>query len=98
MKDQEIAHTYKKIRDDYRYDDSIFSEEGEKSATLKWIIDNKLTEPERIIIILYVDCHSYRKLADTLTLSHQTCAKEVRRIRKKIIDEYNKIQTYGREM
>ena len=49
MKDQEIAHTYKKIREDYRYDDSIFSEEGDKSATLKWIIDNKLTEPERII-------------------------------------------------
>lgn len=91
MKDKEVARDYKTIREDYRFDSSIFSEEPDRTARLKWIIDNRLTDVERIIILLYIDCHSYRKLGEKLTLSHQTCAKEVRRIRAKIIDEYNKL-------
>ena len=88
MKDKEIARDYKSIREDYRWDGSIFSQEPEKIARVKWIIDNRLTEVERILILLYVDCQSYRKLGQRLGLSHQTCAKEVRRIREKILDEY----------
>ena len=92
MKDKEIARDYKSIREDYRWDGSIFSQEPEKIARVKWIIDNRLTEVERILILLYVDCQSYRKLGKRLGLSHQTCAKEVRRIRGKILDEYAKLQ------
>ena len=92
MKETEVARDYKTIREDYRFDADIFSLEPEKTARLKWIIDNRLTEVERIIILLYVDCQSYRKLAKKLTLSHQTCAKEVRRIKAKILDEYNKLE------
>lgn len=91
MKEEELARDYKTIREDYRYDDSIFSEEQERVARLKWIIDNRLTEVERIIILLYTECQSYRKLGEKLTLSHQTCAKEVRRIKAKILEEYNKL-------
>lgn len=90
MKDNEVARDYKTIREDYRFDGSIFSAEPDKTARLKWIIDHRLTDVERIIILLYVDCQSYRKLAKKLTLSHQTCAKEVRRIKKKILEEYHK--------
>lgn len=92
MKDKEVARDYKTLRDDYRFDPSIFSEEPEKTARIKWIIDNKLTEVERILILLYVDCQSYRKLAQRLTLSHQTLAKEIRRIKAKILDEYQKLK------
>lgn len=92
MKDKEIARDYKSIREDYRWDGSIFSQEPEKIARVKWIIDNRLTEVERILILLYVDCQSYRKLGKRLGLSHQTCAKEVRRIRTKILDEYSKLE------
>ena len=88
-----MARDYKSIREDYRFDGSIFSAEPEKVARLKWIIDHRLTDVERIIILLYVDCQSYRKLAKKLTLSHQTCAKEVRRIKKKILEEYHKLET-----
>ena len=91
MKDKEVARDYKTIREDYRYNDDIFSQEPERTARVKWIIDNKLTDVERILILLYVDLQSYRKLAKKLTISHQTCAKEVRRIRAKILDEYNKL-------
>lgn len=93
MKDKEIARDYKSIREDYRWDGSIFSQEPEKTARVKWIIDNRLTEVERILILLYVDCQSYRKLGKRLGLSHQTCAKEVRRIRTKILDEYAKLES-----
>ena len=91
MKDKEVARDYKTIREDYRFDASIFSQEPDRIARLKWIIDNRLTEVERILILLYVDCQSYRKLAKKLTLSHQTCAKEVRRIKAKILEEYDKL-------
>ena len=96
MKDTEVARDYKTIREDYRYDGSIFSQEPDKIARLKWIIDNRLTEVERILILLYTDCQSYRKLAKKLTLSHQTCAKEVRRIKAKMIEEYQKIEQNDR--
>jgi DNA-directed RNA polymerase specialized sigma24 family protein len=93
MKDKEIARDYKSIREDYRWDGSIFSQEPDRTARVKWIIDNRLTEVERILILLYVDCQSYRKLGQRLGLSHQTCAKEVRRIREKILDEYAKLES-----
>lgn len=91
MKDNDLARSYKSIREDYRFDQSIFSTEPERLARVKWIIDNRLTEVERILILLYVDCQSYRKLGKRLGLSHQTCAKEVRRIKAKILEEYNRL-------
>ena len=91
MREQEEARNYKSIREDYRFDPSIFNDEPERVSRLKWILDNKLTDVERIVILLYVDCRSYRKLAKRLTISHQTCAREVRRIKKKILQEYNKL-------
>lgn len=95
MKDKDIARSYVSIREDYRCDGSIFTKDDARVARIKWVIDNRLTEPERIVILLYVDCKSYRKLGKRLGLSHQTCAKEVRRIKAKIIKEYNRIKEYG---
>ena len=96
MKEAEVARDYKTIREDYRFDGSIFSEESERVARLKWILDNRLTEVERIIILLYIDCHSCRKLGKKLTLSHNTVAKEVRRIRAKILEEYKRLENNDR--
>lgn len=91
MKDKEVARSYTQLREDYRFDSSIFSQEPDKTAKVKWIIDNRLTDVERILILLYVDRQSYRKLAKELTISHQTLAKEIRRIKAKILQEYNKL-------
>jgi len=85
------ARTYKSVREDYRYGGDIFSQDPDRVARVKWIIDNRLTDVERILILLYVDCQSYRKLGKRLGLSHQTCANEVRRIKKKILEEYTKL-------
>lgn len=88
-----MARSYTQLREDYRFDGSIFSQEPERIARLKWIIDNRLTDVERILILLYVDRQSYRKLAKELTISHQTLAKEIRKIKAKILAEYEKLTT-----
>ena len=91
--DEDVRGTvrdYKAIRADYRYYGSMFSDEDEVTARLKWIIDNKLTQVEQTIILLYADCMSLRKLGRRLGLSHTLAAKEVRRIRTKILEEYYK--------
>lgn len=83
---------YRAIRDDYRYDGSIFRNEDERSAKVKWIIDNKLTPADRIIITKYIDCQSTRKLGAALMISHTLVAKIVRRITAQILEEYEKIK------
>ena len=97
MKDKEMARSYTQLREDYRFDGSIFSQEPERIARVKWIIDNRLTDVERILILLYVDRQSYRKLAKELTISHQTLAKEIRKIKAKILAEYEKMTTNQKE-
>ena len=83
---------YKSIREDYAFDPSIFSEEPDRTAIVKWIIANRLSEVDRTLILLYTDCLSYRKLGDRLHLSHTTVAGEIRRIKAFILEEYNKIK------
>ena len=88
MKEKEIIRDYKEIREDYTPDTSIFNTEDERVAGVKWIIQNRLTQVERTIILLYIDCQSYRKLGERLGISHSTCRTIVIGIRKKILQEY----------
>ena len=89
---QETVRDYKTIREDYRYDGSIFSEEPERLARVKWIIDNRLSQVDRTLILLYADCLSLRKLGDRLGLSHTCVAKEIRRIRENILEQYETLK------
>ena len=86
------AVEYKRIAPDYAWDGSIFCEDEARLSAIKYIINNKLDQVERTIILLYVDCLSYRKLGKRLGFSHMTIRKEVQRIKAKILDEYNKMQ------
>ena len=88
---------YKSIREDYRYDASPFSEEPERTARVKFIIDTKLSQVDRTLILLYADCQSLRKLGKRLGLSHTCVAKEIRRIRESIINEYKTMTNNERE-
>lgn len=83
---------YRTIRDDYKYNGSIFSQEAERTAKVKWIIDHKLPPAERIIITKYIDCQSTRKLGESLLISHTMIAKIVNRIKKEILKEYEIIK------
>ena len=83
-----LVRSYKEIREDYTFDPDIFSPEDERVAAVKWIIQNRLTEVERTIILLYTDIQSYRKLGKRLGISRSTCYTLVQNIRKKILKEY----------
>ena len=55
---------------------------------MKKIIDQILSLADKTIILLYVDCQSYRKLGARLGVSHMTLRREVQRIKNIILKEY----------
>ena len=83
---------FKDIEAEYRFDPSIFTEEQEKVAALKYIIDNKLSRVDKTLILIYADCLSFRKMGKRLGFSHTTMRCEVKRIKAIILDEYEKMQ------
>lgn len=87
----QLARTYNDIRRDYTFDASVMNAEDERVAAIKEIIATKLSDVDRTIILLYVDCQSYRKLGKRMGLSHMTIRSECLRIKKHILEEYNKL-------
>lgn len=82
---------FRHIKAEYAYNPDIMTLDEPRVARLKEIIDTKLSQVDRTIILLYCDCLSYRKLGEKMNLSHMTIRKEVLRIKKIILDEYGKI-------
>lgn len=87
--EHELAEEFRLIKIEYAYHEDIFTD-NEKAQALKRIIDTKLSQVDRTIILLYTDCLSYRKLGEKMGLSHMTIRKEVQRIKKIILEEYEK--------
>lgn len=90
MNIREIAADFRAMQSEYAYNPDIFSPDDERIARLKLIIDTKLSQADRTIILLYAECGSYRKLGAILGFSHMTIRDEVLRIKKIIIQEYAK--------
>ena len=86
----EVVKEYRAIKEEYAFDPSIFNQGDPKVERLKEIIDTKLSQADKTILLLYVDCQSFRKLGKTLNLSHMTCRREVLRIRNIVLEEFNK--------
>lgn len=87
---KEAARDYMDIKEDYTYDPSIFNEEDRRLRIVKDIINNRLSQVDKVIVLLYIDCLSYRKLAAKLGVAPMTAHKEVQRIKKIILEEYGK--------
>ena len=64
-------------------------------ARLKEIIETKLSQVDRTIILLYCDCLSYRKLGKKMRLSHMTIRRECMRIKKIILEEYERMEKHS---
>ena len=92
MNEKELVRDYKDIAKEYRFNADVFSSDKERVAKVKWIVEHRLTEADRIIIILYADCQSLRKLGRRLGISHSTLALEVNRIKAQILTEYEKLK------
>lgn len=90
-RERDAARTYNAIRREYRYDGSIMSEEDPRCRAVKWIIENRLDGVEQAMLLLYVDCLSFRKLGKRLGVSHTTIRKEIMKIKNKILEEYGKL-------
>ena len=86
----EVVKEYRAIKEEYAFDPSIFNQDDPKVARLKEIIDTKLSQADKTILLLYVDCQSFRKLGKKLNLSHMTCRREILRIRDIVLQEFNK--------
>lgn len=86
--EREVVSEFRKIRQDYTYNPDIMNEEDERLTRVKKIIGTKLSLADKTIILLYVDCQSYRKLGARLGVSHMTIRREVQRIKNIILKEY----------
>ena len=86
---KDIVRSYREIKKDYVFDKSIFKNEPEKVRKVKDIVLNRLNEVDRTIILIYADCHSFRKMGKRMGMSYQTVRKEVIRIRHKIFEMYD---------
>lgn len=89
--EREIVRDYREIKEEYAWHPDIFTKDDERVAKVKEIINTKLSVIDKTIIILYADCQSYRKLGKRLGVSHMTIRREVQRIKKIIISEYEKV-------
>lgn len=92
MDEKEIVKDYKTIREDYTFNPDIFNDEPERIARVKYIINCRLNQVDRTLIILYADCQSYRKLGKRLGLSHTTIRCEIMRIKAEILRIYKELE------
>ena len=88
--EREVVSEFRKIRQDYTYNPDIMNEEDERLTRVKKILDTKLSLADKTIILLYMDCQSYRKLGARLGVSHMTIRREVQRIKNIILKEYER--------
>lgn len=86
--ENEMVREFRQIKQEYAYNPDIMSTDDPRVARLKEIIDTKLSQADKIIILLYADCQSYRKLGRKMRLSHMTLRREILRIKKIILEEY----------
>ena len=96
-KPENAFREFKDIEADYKFDPSIFTVDEERVASIKYIIDNKLNRVDKTLILLYADCLSFRKLGKRMGFSHTAIRDEIVRIKRIILDEYNKLQQNGRK-
>ena len=91
MKEKEDVKEYRQIKEDYKFNPDIMCPDDPKVSRIKEIIDTKLSQVDKTIILLYADCQSYRKLGAKMHLSHMTVRREVIRIKNIILKEYENL-------
>lgn len=73
--------------EDYSFESDIFNEDSEQIRKIKWIIDNKLTDSEKTIFLMYTERNSSASAtAKVLHCTPATVRNYINRIRQKIKD------------
>lgn len=91
MKYRDVIREFQDIKEDYRSSRDIMNEEDDRTRRVKEIINTKLSIVDKTLILLYIDCQSTRKLGKRLGISHNTCFREIKRIKNIILKEYEKL-------
>lgn len=86
--ENEVVKEFRQIKEEYAWHPDVMNPDDPRVARLKEIIDTKLSQVDKTIILLYTDCLSYRKLGAKMHLSHMTIRREVLRIKEIILNEY----------
>lgn len=81
----ELREIYK----DYEFDTNDILNYDDETKSILESYNNNLTAPERIILQLYAEFQSQRKVAQLLNVSRTTIVKELNKIRNKILDNDN---------
>lgn len=76
----------KAILKEYSYEEDIFTEDDPRVQTVKWAL-SQIPDADRIIFCLWLDQESSRKVGKILGVSHSTILKELKRIKKEILEE-----------
>ena len=85
---EQVVNDYRAIAPEYAYDGDIMTRDEDRVSRVKEIIDTRLSRVDKTLLLLYVDCQSFRKLGARLGISHMTCRKEILRIKAIILNEY----------
>ena len=73
----------KELLKDYEINDDIFSEESDKVRLVKEALW-KLSDTDRLLILLYAEIQSLRKLGEMLGVSRTTAYLQIKIIKEKI--------------
>lgn len=95
MTENEVVKEFRQIKQEYAFNPDIMCQDDPRVARLKEIIDTKLSQVDKTIILLYCDCLSYRKLGKKMNLSHMTIRRECMRIKKIILEEYERMEKHS---
>lgn len=90
MKTEQVVTDFRKIKEEYAFNPDIMNEDDERVSRVKQIIDTMLSLADKTIILLYADCQSYRELGKRLGVSHMTIRRDCQRIKRIILEEYER--------
>lgn len=90
--ENKIVQEFRDIEEEFAFDPDIMSQDRPEVRRLKFIIDNKIGQVDRTIILLYAEYQSLRKLGKALGVSHSSIRTEVQRIRRKVLNELQKTE------
>ena len=69
MTENEVVKEFRMIKQEYAFNPDIMSLDDPRVARLKEIIDTRLSQVDKTLILLYADCLSFRKLGKRMGFS-----------------------------
>lgn len=77
---------------EYKFHADVFDTDEPRVRKTKWILENRLSEIDRTIFILYLECGNVRDLGSLLNVSKTYASETVKKIEQKIRNEYKLIE------